>query len=139
MNATLRRSGWLCLVSLSFGIGAVADEVTGDLKTMQGTWTSTLNNGNEARWVFDGDTVTVTLPERKYVAKVFLDSKAKPQPTVDFKIMEGPDEAVGRTTEGIYKLDGKMLTICIAARDAARPKEFEQVENQSFLFKLTKQ
>lgn len=138
MRTIVRWSGWLGLAAVVFGVAATADEVAGDLKAMQGTWTSTLDNGNEARWVFEGDTLTVTLPERKYVAKVSVDSKAKPHPAVDFKVTEGPDDAVGKTRPGIYKLDGKELTICVAAGDADRPKDFQQVEDQAFLFKLTK-
>lgn len=118
--------------------GDDAKETRGDLKKMQGTWTYTANNGGEGTWVFDGSNVTVMLPNRKYVAKVTVDDNAKPHPAIDFNITEGPDDATGKTSKGIYKLDGDALTICISGPDGERPKALEAVEMEAYLFKLSK-
>src|SRR5262249_54342556 len=77
----------------------------GDLKKMQGEWVNRVEDHDD-QWVFKGHELRLTAPTRKYTMMLTLDPKAKPQSTIDFKIVEGPDEAKGQTTLGIYKFDG---------------------------------
>src|SRR5690348_3145089 len=116
MKTMLRCSGAVVAIALLAGPGLLGDEakdVSGELKKMQGTWTSTTGDGGEGRWVFEGGKLTVTLPNRKYVTEVKVDEKAKPYPTMDFKVTDGPEDAKGMNVLGIYKLDGDTLVICI--------------------------
>jgi len=131
----VQAAAWL---GMAYGV-VLADDatgITGDLKKMQGTWTYSANDGGEGTWVFKGDVLTLTLPNRKYVIKLSLDEKAKPHPTIDFKIEEGPDDAQGQNSKGIYKLEGDSLTICVAGPNGERPKALEAVDMEAFLFSM---
>ena len=68
-----------------------------------------------------------------------IDTEAKPFATIDLVIDEGPEDAKGKTSKGIYKLDGEKLTICVSAPGKDRPKEFTQVEDEAYLFAMKKQ
>lgn len=111
-------------------------KVEGDLKTMQGTWTSPASSG-KATWVIKGDRVQLDAPGRKYDMRVKLDPKARPHPSADFTIDDGPEDAKGKTTQAIYKLDGAdRLSICIDGGQGTRPTEFRQSDGQQYLFEL---
>jgi uncharacterized protein (TIGR03067 family) len=117
--------------------GDDAKEVSGDLKKLQGAWTYTSPNGDEMRWVFEGDTLKSTVGGNDYVSKVTLDPKAQPVPTTDIKITEGPGDSVGQTALGIYNLDGDKFTLCIALPGrTTRPTEFKRVEDETIVFEL---
>jgi uncharacterized protein (TIGR03067 family) len=131
-------TGAALLLTLLAGPSLRGDDAKGDLKKIQGTWTLTTEDGGEASWLFDGDNLTVMMPNAKYVTKVSIDEKGQPQPAIDIKINEGPDDAVGKTSRGIYKLDGDHLTVCVSIPDGERPKALEAVEGAAYLFKLTK-
>ena len=57
---------------------------------------------------------------------------------VDFMIEDGPDDAKGKTSKCIYKLDGEKFTLCVSVPGKDRPKDFAQVEDESYLFELKK-
>jgi uncharacterized protein (TIGR03067 family) len=108
------------------------------LKPFQGTWT-TDGDGIDAKWTFEGEIVKATVNGTDYKCKAKVDTEAKPHPTIDLQIDEGPEEAKGKTSKGIYKLDGEKLTICVSVPGKDRPKEFAQAEDEAYLFALKKQ
>ncbi len=108
------------------------------LKPFQGTW-ATDGDGIDAKWTFDGEKVKATVNGTDYTCKVKVDTEAKPNPTFDLAIEEGPEEAKGKTSKAIYKLDGEKLTLCVSVPGKDRPKEFAQVEDESYLFAMKKQ
>ena len=60
-------------------------------------------------------------------------------PPSTWSIDDGPEEAKGKTSKGIYKLDGEKLTICVSVPGKDRPKDFAQVDDEAYLFELKKE
>jgi uncharacterized protein (TIGR03067 family) len=120
-------------------LGDDADDAARDLKKMQGSWTFKTRDGSDSTWIFKDDTLSVKSPSRSYTSKIKLDPKAKPYPAIDIRVTEGPEDAKGMTSLGIYQFDGESaLTICINGGDSPRPAALESAEGQSYLFKLKK-
>lgn len=134
----LSRRGMMAgLVALAGLAGAGrADEPTGDLKAIQGSWVSTDDTG-ESTWTFEGEVLSLTTPGREYKIKVKVDEKAEPHKAIDFDVLEDSPNAKGFKAPGIYKLDGETLTICFTA-DGVRPDKFEGDFMNSFLFEAKK-
>jgi uncharacterized protein (TIGR03067 family) len=143
MTSRLRWVGVALAMALAVGFtagsslpvrGDDAEAVSGDLKAMQGKWTT---ENEESSWVFDGEKMKANVNGQEYLCKVSLNAKATPYPTVDFAINEGPGDTKGLMALGIYKLDGDSLTICVAIPgNNPRPTELKAVEDESHLFKL---
>jgi uncharacterized protein (TIGR03067 family) len=134
----------IALAGLALMFGA-ASETLGDdkpqselLKPFQGTW-ATDGEGIDAKWTFDGEKLKATVNGTDYSCKVKVDTEAKPNATMDLEIEDGPEEAKGKTSKVIYKLDGEKLTLCVSIPGKDRPKEFAQVEDESYLFSMKKQ
>jgi uncharacterized protein (TIGR03067 family) len=108
------------------------------LKALQGTWVSA-NENVELKWTFEGETLKATVNGTDYTCKVKLDATAKPNATADFLIDEGPEDAKGKTSKAIYKLDGEKLIICVSHPGKDRPKQFESAEGEAYLFELKKE
>jgi uncharacterized protein (TIGR03067 family) len=140
----MRRSAstWLSLaLTLGFvsaGLAALDDEITGDLKKMQGNWSFSLPDGANGTFSFEGKSVRTEVAGQLYVSTAKLDEKAEPHRTIDFEIAEGPAEAVGKSVYGIYRLDDAGFVICVGAPGQSRPTEFKAVEGETFLFELKK-
>jgi uncharacterized protein (TIGR03067 family) len=119
---------------------ALADDKsqTEQLKPLQGNW-ATDGDGLDAKWNFDGEKVKASVNGTDYSCKVTIDSEAKPNPTLDLVIEDGPEEAKGKTSKAIYKLDGEKLTLCVSVPGKDRPKDFAQAEDEAYLFTLKKQ
>jgi uncharacterized protein (TIGR03067 family) len=134
----------VALAGLGLLVGAASQALGDDksqselLKPFQGTW-ATDGDGIDAKWTFDGEKVKATVNGTDYTCKVKIDTEAKPNPTFDLAIEEGPEEAKGKTSKAIYKLDGEKLTLCVSVPGKDRPKEFAQVEDESYLFAMKKQ
>ena len=79
------------------------------LKAIQGTWVSSENSSLEAKWVFKGDKLTASVNGMDYEGKVKIDDKAKPHPTLDIELTEGPEDAKGKTAKAVYKLEGQRI------------------------------
>ena len=130
----------LLVVSLITSVSP-ADEVKNgkaspDLKKLQGEWTTPSQAGGEVVYTFKDDKVTVKAPTREYKMTVKLDDAAKPHKTIDLHVDEGPDEAKGQTSKGIYRFDGDDKFVFCFTPAAERPTKFEQVGFEQFLTEL---
>jgi uncharacterized protein (TIGR03067 family) len=104
-----------------------------EVERHQGTWlvTSFVSDGTEAapeivgsiRRVVKGDHVVWKRDGKSFAGTtVELDPTRAPK-TIDVIPDGGPSR--GKRVLGIYKLEGDILTICMAGVDQDRPKEFE--------------
>ncbi len=144
MRTSMRLMGMALAAAIVTGSGARGEDektaLSGDLKRLQGTWVSTADNSQESRWVFEGKKVKSTAGGRDYVCQVTLDPKATPHKTIDFLVTEGADDSAGKTSRGIYKLEGDKLTICVAdPGEGSRPAQFKAVEEEIYLFDLKRE
>jgi uncharacterized protein (TIGR03067 family) len=106
------------------------------LKALKGTWVS--DEGIDSTWTFEGETLKASVNGLEYTCKVKVDPNAKPA-TLDLVIDEGPEDAKGKTSKCIYKMEGEKLTLCVSHPGKDRPKEFEQAEGESYVFELKKE
>jgi uncharacterized protein (TIGR03067 family) len=107
-----------------------------ELKKLAGEWTIKNDSGAEISYTFKGDKLEVKAPTRSYKMTVMLDPAAKPEKTIDFRIDEGPDDAKGKTSEGIYKFeDDNTFTFCMRP-EGDRPDKYEQIGFEQILSKL---
>lgn len=114
--------------------GDDAPEVTGDLKLMQGTWQFKPASDIDVTWSLSGETLKASAQGQEYVCKVTLNPKVSPR-TIDFFVTQGPNEMVGRTALGIYKIENDEVTFCVCRPgDDRRPTEFKDVEDESYVF-----
>ncbi len=114
-------------------------KIEGDLKTMQGEWTSKDGQGAESVWNFKEEHVSLKTPSRAYEMTIKLNSKGMPEKHIDFDVATDSPNAKGYKAQGIYKFtsDGT-LKICFANGDSGRPKEFKTDFGKSFSFDLKK-
>ncbi len=136
--------GFTIAISAALGVVSTAPCAFGDdkpqteaLKPFQGSW-ETDGEGIDSKWNFDGATLKATVNGQDYTCKVKIDADAKPNPTIDLTIDEGPEESKGKISKCIYKLDGGKLTLCVSLPGKDRPKDFAQVEDEAYLFVLKK-
>jgi uncharacterized protein (TIGR03067 family) len=102
-------------------------------KELEGTWQAVTYalDGKKAseddmkrvQLVFDADGMTQALND----GKVFIASQTKIDPAaapmlIDISFTEGSDK--GKASQGIYKIDGEVLTICRSAPGKPRPNGF---------------
>lgn len=73
---------------------------SGDLKKLQGVWTTPSQSGEAVVYTFKEDKLTVKAPTRTYKMTVKLDESAKPNKTIDLKVDDGPEDAKGQTSKG---------------------------------------
>jgi uncharacterized protein (TIGR03067 family) len=109
------------------------------LKALQGTWVTAQDQGIDAKWTFEGETLKASVNGTDYTCKVKVDPKAKPHATIDLTVDEGPEESKGKVSKGLYKLDGDKLKLCVSVPGKDRPKEFEQSEDEAYVFELKKE
>jgi uncharacterized protein (TIGR03067 family) len=136
-----RLAGGLALAIL-LGAGArlpAADDkpADGDLKKIQGKWTAPAGDGGKVTYTFDGHKLKVGAPSRAYTMTVTLDSEAKPDRTIDLRIDEGPEDAKGKTSKGIYKFDGEKFVFCFRP-EGDRPSKFETVGYEQIVVELSR-
>jgi uncharacterized protein (TIGR03067 family) len=118
------------------GMTARADDVDSELKKFEGEWIVPSASGGEDVYKFKDKILNIEAPTRKYTMTVTLDPKAKPDKTIDFKIDEGPDDAKGKTSLGIYKFEGDETLVISFRGEGERPKTYEQVGFEQILVKL---
>ena len=126
------------LLATGAGLRAADEKAEGDLKKLQGKWTTPAGEGGKVTYTFTGKTLKVEAPSRTYRMTVTLDPSAKPEKSIDFKIDEGPEDAKGKTSRGIYKLEGDdKVTWCFRPQ-GERPTAYEQVGYEQILSTLTR-
>ena len=113
------------------------EKVDGDLKKMQGQWSTKAGNGGKVTYTIDGKRLKVVAPSRTYEIVLTLVEDAKPEKTIDFKIIEAPEDAKGQTSKGIYKFDGEKFVFCFAPQ-GDRPAKYEMEGYEKILVTLTK-
>lgn len=122
----------LLFISLGFLSAADAkDDGKADLKKLEGTYVmvSGEDKGEKlpektiksAKLTIEGDKHTVKIGEDTIIGTHKLAPTKKPK-EIDAMDTEGPFK--GKTTLGIYKLEGDEFTVCFAPPDKDRPKEF---------------
>jgi len=134
------------LGSVAFAAGFATRAVAADepaldpsLKAIQGTWVTSENDSLDAKWVIKGETLEATVNGMEYVGKLKADDKAKPHSTLDVALTQGPEDSKGKTAKAVYKLDGEKLVIAVSVPGHDRPKDFEPVPDEVYLFELKKQ
>ncbi len=134
--------GLTFLLTVAVGAAtAYTDEKTDSelLKPFQGTWASS-GEGIDATWTFDGDKIKASVAGMEYTCKAKIDKDAKPHSSIDLTVLDGPEEAKGKISKGIYKIDGEKLTLCVSLPGKEdRPKDFAQVDDEAYLFELKKE
>jgi uncharacterized protein (TIGR03067 family) len=144
------RRRFLMTAALTIGVGLAAagglasaadneKKIDESLKAFQGTWVSVENSDLDSTWTFNGDELKSSVNGNEYVSKVKADPKAKPHATVDIEIKDGPDESKGKTCKCIYKLEGEKLVLCLALPGRDRPQEFEQIDDEAYVFELKRE
>jgi uncharacterized protein (TIGR03067 family) len=113
------------------------DKIEGDLKKVQGKWTTPSGTGGTVKYTFEGRKLKVEAPNRSYEITVTLDASAKPEKTIDFKIDEAPEDARGKTSKGIYKFEGDKFVFCFSP-EGDRPTEYKQVGYEKIVTELTR-
>lgn len=113
------------------------EKVDGDLKKMQGQWSTKAGNGDKVTYTIDGKRLKVVAPSRTYEIVLTLVEDAKPEKTIDFKIIEAPEDAKGQTSKGIYKFDGEKFVFCFAPQ-GDRPAKYEMEGYEKILVTLTR-
>jgi uncharacterized protein (TIGR03067 family) len=119
-------------------VGVRADDaaVENELKKLAGEWMIKNESGAEISYTFKGDKLVVKAPTRSYKMTVKIDPAAKPEKTIDFHIDEGPDDAKGKTSKGIYKFeDDDSFTFCMRP-EGDRPDKYEQIGYEQIVSKL---
>src|SRR5438477_1255010 len=113
----LPRTAWIVaalvgLVLAGAPLRADDEKIEGDLKKVQGEWTGRIM-GQEALYTFKGRKLSIKGTTRSYEMTVTMNPEAKPEKSIDLKIDEGPADAKGQTSPGIYKFEGDdKMVIC---------------------------
>ena len=138
-----RKRAWMgvALVALIVPFASLRaddDKIEGDLKKIQGRWSAPAGDGGKVKYTVEGKKLKVVAPSRTYEMTLTLDSEAKPDKTIDFKIVESPDDAKGNTSKGIYKFDGEKFVFCFAPQ-GDRPTKFETEGYEKIVVTLTRE
>ncbi len=142
--------GWAAVaVGVLVAAGPGPERGAKELDRLRGEWTFVrwVTNGRERseeemeerRVFFDGATVTFrqpNLPDEK--ARIVLDPTTSPA-LIDLTYLEGRRK--GQTVEGIYRLEGDTLSLCLNTRKGPpkhRPLEFASTPGSSLILYVLK-
>ncbi|MGO9597405.1 MAG: TIGR03067 domain-containing protein [Isosphaeraceae bacterium] len=125
-----------CVLAAATGLLADDAAVQKDLKHLEGEWSYKDENGGEVTYKFKGDKLSVRAPNRSYRMTVKLNPAANPEKTIDFHVDEGPEDAKGKTSKGIYKFDGNDIFIFCIRPEGDRPTKYEQSGYEQILSTL---
>jgi uncharacterized protein (TIGR03067 family) len=135
IRSSLALSAILAAVAGARGEDAV---IASEFKKLDGEWTAPSAAGGDVVYRFKDKTLEIKAPSRSYTMTITLDPKAKPDKTIDFKIDEAPEDAKGKTSKGIYKLEGDDALVLCFRGEGDRPSKFEQSGFEQILTKLTR-
>ena len=140
MKSRLIRSGLALSALLVTVAGACAEDaaIESEFKKLSGEWTAPSAAGGDVVYRFKDKKLEIEAPSRSYTMTITLDPKAKPDKTIDFKIDEAPEDAKGKTSKGIYKLEGDDALVLCFSGEGDRPSKFEQIGFEQILIKLTR-
>ena len=110
--------------------------VEAELKKLDGEWTVPSMASGDVTYRFKGKKLEIEAPSRSYKMTITVDPKAKPDKTIDFKIDDAPDDAKGKTSKGIYKLEGDDTLVLCFTGEGDRPTKYEQNGFEQILTKL---
>jgi uncharacterized protein (TIGR03067 family) len=138
----LSRRAWMGLALAALIVPAASlrgadDKIDGDLKAIQGKWSAKMENGNKVTFTIEDRKLKMVAPSRTYEFTMTLDPEAKPNKTLDLLIVEAPEDAKGKTSKAIYKLEGDQFTFCFAP-EGDRPTKFETEGYEKIVMTLTK-
>jgi uncharacterized protein (TIGR03067 family) len=123
---------WILVLSVAFLAGADPGKQNAkELEPFQGTWKIAalevegnkldIDDFKETRLTVKGDTFTMATAGATYKGTFKIDSAKKPK-MIDMSYTDGPEK--GKTSLGIYEIDGDTWKICIGLTGKERPKEF---------------
>jgi uncharacterized protein (TIGR03067 family) len=105
-----------------------ATEFEGEWQMLSGTMNGTAMDASAVQWVkrvTRGNQTTVLAgPQTMLKVEFTFDPSASP-PSIDYVNLHGPSK--GKRQQGIYRFEGDVLTVCVAAPGAVRPGEFASV------------
>lgn len=117
-----------------------ADEISGDLKKLQGTWQVTKgviagreasrDNAEDSRLIFGGNTMTFESSRESNRATVSVDGSKKPA-TLDAEVLDGDEK--GKKRLAIYELDGDVLKMAWSRGDK-RPEKLESSTGSDVIY-----
>jgi uncharacterized protein (TIGR03067 family) len=122
-----------------------ADEAKEELAKLQGTWQliSAETDGTKApdervkkiQVIISGNRHSVRFGDQVIAHDVSfeIDTSTSPKAVTD-TLNEGPDK--GKQIRGIYKLEGDVLTSCVAAVDKDRPVEFSAKQGSGHTLRM---
>jgi uncharacterized protein (TIGR03067 family) len=138
------------LMVVAAGLLVAADDAKtqapADQGKLQGTWeVVSMERGGmkregppEAQLVFEGDKFTMKMGERSIRGTFKLDP-AKAPGQIDMTVTEGPEQFQGKTSQGLYALEGDTLKWCSAEPGTDdRPKEFKTAEGTTHMLIVLK-
>jgi uncharacterized protein (TIGR03067 family) len=136
----------IVIALLVLGQGTQQDSSTSDdLEKLQGTWIllslevegaklpDAMLSGSKI--IIKGENFKSISAGVAYEGKIKIDLNAKPK-TIDLIFTDGPEK--GRTSLGIYELDGDSLRICLSLAGSTRPIEFASKPGSGFAFETLK-
>ena len=134
----------LALMALSLGniTGAKGDDastLSPAFKSVQGVWRTDEGDILDSKWTFKGEELKASVNGTDYAAKVKIDDKAKPHPTMDLELTDGPGDAKGKTAKAIYKVEGEKLIVAVSVPGGDRPTDYEPSGDEIHLFEMKKQ
>ena len=130
-------AGWLAAATIVVAAPAPKDPPK-KAPSILGEWSLVSNNGE--RWDPSDPLIETFGTDGKLVSRRRIDGR-EDQETCDYSVDVKSDPArldylygpKGRRTEAIFKIEGDTLTICYAARNGPRPKEFVRDGTKTFL------
>jgi len=136
------------MLLLAVGLLVAADDRRGDdrgAQALQGRWTvvsgeeggkrqtdadvkdaSVVFQGNRVRVKMKGEELEMTYTLRQTEGKKGRGEIDKGRGEIDFTLTRGPDK--GKTSKGIYSLEGDSLRVAYAAPGEDRPRDFRTAE-----------
>jgi len=105
-----------------------ATEFEGEWQMLSGVMDGKAMDASLVRWVkrvTRGNQTTVKAGPQTMIKVEFTFDPATSPPNIDYLNLHGPGK--GKHQQGIYRFEGGVLTVCVAASGAPRPSDFSSV------------